>query len=88
MQVDAQRREQLIVTLAQRAVGLGLVAPAILFLETVKPLAYVGAQMMWAAQPFLSIWWKEKDLRDLALVLEDPTGVEAIIKRLESSSAL
>jgi hypothetical protein len=87
MQVDAQRREQLIGTLAQRTADLGLTAPAILVLETVKPLAYLGAQMLWAAQPFLNVWWQDKDLRDLALVLEDPTGVEAIIKRLESSSS-
>jgi hypothetical protein len=87
MHVDAQRREQLIGILAHRAERLGLTAPTILFLETFKPLAFIGAQMMWVAQPFLSLWWKEKDLRDLALVLEDPAGVEAIIDRLESSSA-
>ncbi len=88
MSLDAQRREQLIASLAQRATCLGLTAPAILLLEMGKPLAYLGAQMMWLAQPFLSVWWREKDLRDLALVLEDPAGVEAIIERLESSPAI
>lgn len=88
MSLDAQRREQLIKSLAQRAARLGLTAPAILFLETAKPLAYLGAQMMWVAQPVLSMWWKGNDLRDLAFVLEDPAGIEAIIERLESSAAV
>lgn len=88
MSQNAQCREQLIDHLAQTATRMGLSAPAILFLEMFKPLAYVGAQMVWATQPFLSVWLKESDLRDLALVLEDPAGVDALIDRLESSSAL
>lgn len=87
MSLDAQRREQLIDTLASRAARLGLNAPAILFLEMTKPLAFLGAQMLWVTQPFLSVWWRDTDLHDLALMLEDPTGVEAIIERLESPSA-
>lgn len=84
MSLDLQRREQLIEQLSQRAQTWGLSSPAILFLEMHKPLAYVGAQMMLAIQPFLSFWWRDQDVRDLAALLEDRANVDALIARLES----
>ncbi len=87
MPLNMQRREQLIDALVQRAARMGVIAPAVLFLETYKPLAFLGAQMLWATQPFLSIWLKDAAVRDLALLLEDRAGVEQLIARLESSSS-
>lgn len=83
MALDTTRRQQLIDRFARRIAGLGMAAPAILFLEMHKPLAYVGAQLLWAAQPFLSLGFDEADLRDFATIIED-RGVEELIDRLES----
>ena len=54
MALDAPRREQLLNDLTRRIEKMGMTAPAILFLETYKPLAFLGAQLLWFAQPFLS----------------------------------
>lgn len=86
MPLDMQRREQLVEALVQRAARAGVTAPAILFLETYQPLAFLGAQMLWTAQPFLNLWINDATVRDLALLLEDRAGVEQLIARLESSS--
>ena len=59
--MDAQRREQLLDDLTRRIEKMGMTAPAILFLETYKPLAFLGAQLLWFAQPFLSLGFKEAD---------------------------
>jgi len=82
--MDAQRREQLLDDLTRRIEKMGMTAPAILFLETYKPLAFLGAQLLWFAQPFLSLGFKEADLRDLALLIEDRAGVEELLDRLEA----
>lgn len=79
------RREELINALAQRIEQAGMVAPAILFLETFKPLAFVGAQLLWFAQPFLTLGLNENDVRALAQLFEEDEGVEALIARLEAS---
>jgi len=84
MAVDAQRREQLLDDLTRRIEKMGMTAPAILFLETYKPLAFLGAQLLWFAQPFLSLGFKEADLRDLTLLIEDRAGVEELLDRLEA----
>jgi hypothetical protein len=84
MAVDVQRREQLLDDLTRRIEKMGMTAPAILFLETYKPLAFLGAQLLWFAQPFLSLGFKEADLRDFTLLIEDHAGVEELIDRLEA----
>ncbi len=61
-----------------------MIAPAILFLEMHKPLAFLGAQLLWIAQPFLSIGLNDADVRDLITVIEDRAGVEELIARLEA----
>lgn len=82
--MDAQRREQLLNDLAQRIERAGMAAPAILFLETFKPLAFLGAQALWFAQPFLSLGLNETDVRDFASLIEEPAGIEDLIARLET----
>ena len=83
MALDAHRREQLLDELTRRIEKMGMTAPAILFLETYKPLAFLGAQFLWFAQPFLSLGFDQADLRDLTLLVEDRAGVEELIERLE-----
>jgi hypothetical protein len=84
MDLDASRRQQLIDRVVQQIAGRGMTAPAILFLEMHKPLAFLGAQLLWIAQPFLSIGLNNADLRDLITVIEDRAGVEELIERLEA----
>ncbi len=87
MALSLERRQQLIERLVRRIAGLGMTAPAILFLETSKPLAFLGAQLLWVAQPFLSLGFNSADLQDVTLILEDPTAVEELITQLESFQA-
>ena len=85
MTLDASRRWLLIDRLTRRIAELDLIAPAILFLEASKPLAFIGAQLLWAAQPFLTMAFNANDLRDFAELLQDETGAEALIVQLESA---
>ncbi len=87
MSLNNERRQQLIASLVRRIAGWGGTAPAILFLEMSKPLAFVGAQLIWVAQPFLSLGLNPADVRDVALILEDPAAVEELITQLESFQA-
>lgn len=82
---DSERREQLIDELVRRAARMNVTAPAILFLEMNRPLAFLGAQVLWTAQPFLSLWLDPTGIGDVARLLEDPASVDELIHRLESA---
>lgn len=64
-----------------------MTAPAILFLEMHKPLAFFGAQLLYASQPFLSVGMNDADLHEIARLLEEPGAVEELIDRLASIRA-
>jgi hypothetical protein len=68
----------------------GLAAPALLMLETSKPLLPIGAQLVLLLQPLLgavgpALGWLGDDaaLSDVARLLEDPVAVDEVLTRLE-----
>ena len=85
MALEASRRQQLIDRFARHVARLGMTAPAVLFLEMHKPLAFLVAQLLFAAQPFLGIVFDQAELRDFATIIEERGGVEELIDRLEST---
>jgi len=87
MALDVSRRNELLDQLSRRAAQLGITSPAILFLEMHKPLAFLGAQLLWATQPLLGGWGRDADVRDIALLLEDRAGVDALIERMSAQAS-
>jgi hypothetical protein len=73
---------------AEQVVGVirnrGLVAPAILFLESVRPLNYVSAQSLHFFTPFVAALTDAGALETFARMLERPGSVEYLCRLLES----
>lgn len=62
----------------------GLVTPAILFLESVRPLNYVSAQTLHFFTPFFSALTDAHAMETFARLLERPGSVEYLCRLLES----
>ncbi len=75
----------LVERIALRVEAAGLVAPAIAFLEMNRPLGFLGSQALLMAQPVLSMLITGTD--ELAALLEDRSGVDRLIERLERGPA-
>ena len=62
--------------LADKVVGLGFALPAVLFLETMRPMNFVGSQVMLFFQPMLRSWFtlREYDLIQQALERRETLG--------------
>ena len=61
----------------------GLRTPVLIALEAGEPLAFLGGQLLWLVQPFLSLIIPNKLVRQTAQLLEEPAAVQALIKHLE-----
>lgn len=81
------RRRALIERVALRLEAAGMSAPAIAFLESSRPLAFFGSQMLLVAQPFLSPFLSSlsalSSLDGWIEALEDRGSVERLERRLE-----
>lgn len=65
----------------------GLQTPALIFLETGHPLTFLGGQLLWVAQPALSLFVSAEVVADLAHLLEEPEAVKALAARLATEKA-
>ena len=76
--------------LAKEIVDRSLTAPAIMFLESTKPLSFVGSQVMVFFSPFVKAFWDGVSYDQLAALLEDRINIELLlgeIERLEAERA-
>ena len=62
----------------------GLTAPAILFLETGKPLNFLGSQLLIGLSPFIQAIFKGDEYQKFALIIEKDANVELLIELIEA----
>ncbi len=73
--------------MAVAIVRRGLAAPALLFLETLAPLNFLGSQALHAVNPLLELVGGAQDAERLAAVLERRQAVALLQSRLEAAAA-
>lgn len=61
----------------------GLQMPVRIFLEAGHPVTFLGGQLLWLAQPALSLVISSQIVRQAAYLLEEPETIQALIAKLE-----
>jgi hypothetical protein len=83
--LSEERKNQLIEAMTRRVVEHGLIAPAILFLESVKPLAKVGSYtLILFSAPILGLFGING--YELVGFFSDRQNLEQLTKRLEEAA--
>jgi hypothetical protein len=82
-EVPRERQEEIIKLLARGIVERRLSAPAIFFLETVKPLSFVGSQAMVFFQPIIQAVFPFRSYNEISVMMEDRKNIEALICEIE-----
>jgi len=65
----------------------GLRLPVLAVLEAGRPLAFLGGQFLWVAEPVLSLLLPGQLIRRCARLLETPSAVAGLVYRLEKRGA-
>jgi hypothetical protein len=84
-ELEAEDRE-LLERLARRVVELRLEAPALVTLETTKPLSVLAGQAMLFFEPFAQAMFPWKDYRRLAALVERRDALEALAGMIERAA--
>ncbi|UCH31888.1 MAG: hypothetical protein JSV05_00330 [Candidatus Bathyarchaeota archaeon] len=85
IELSPERAELLIERLASWIVNHRLETPAIIFLESIKPLSFIGSQMwLMYGVPMLGIVIDEHQGSEYGLLFEDRRHVEALIRKIEA----
>ncbi|UCE95520.1 MAG: hypothetical protein JSV51_07290 [Candidatus Bathyarchaeota archaeon] len=84
-ELTEERSEYLLDKLSRWIVDHHLETPAVMFLESMKPLSFIGSQMwLMYGVPLLGIVVDERESSELGLLFENRENVEALIQRIET----
>lgn len=73
---------------ARKVVEKSMTVPAIVFLESVKPLNYIGSQTMVFFEPIVQSLFNLKDYDTLRTALEKRQTIEILIQKIEAFDAV
>ncbi len=82
-EVSEERKKFLINKIAQRVIDLRLTTLAIVFLESSKPLTFLGNQLMIFLEPFYRAFFTYQEYEEIAAMLEDRNNIELLICEIE-----
>jgi hypothetical protein len=76
-----ERRDAMIEGLVQRIVKAGMGSPALIFLESQRPLGRIGGNILHILSPFIGVFVPSID--QYGHLLQDPVNLEIIVNRLQ-----
>ncbi len=80
--------EDLARRIARKIVERDLTVPAIMFLESIKPVSFLGSQMLVFANPVISLLVQSGDYYRFVRMIEDRENVEKLTVAIEEENAL
>ena len=78
-----EQQQDLVNRLAHRIVRLGLATVAILFIESARPLNFIGSQLLHFLSPFVLTFGQFPDYKVLSSLMEDRRCVDALLEAIE-----
>ncbi len=82
----SEQEQALLDRVAARVVELHMEVPAILALETAKPLTVVASQSLIFLEPMIQSLFRFSDYRRFTALVERRDVMEALIRRIEAES--
>ena len=82
-EVTEERKKFLLGKIAQKVIDYRLAPVAIIFLESSKPLSFLGNQFLIFMQPFYRALFSFREYEEIAAMLEDRSNIEALICEIE-----
>lgn len=79
--------QKMIDAVATRITRMRLTVPAIFLLESSKPLAFIGSQLLIFLEPFVQTLFNFAQYQRFALLMEDRDNWERLLRKLEDLEA-
>jgi len=79
---------ELLQKIAEAIVLRRMTVPAILFLESSRPLSFLGSQFLYFLEPIVRTFIKGDQYRRVAVLMEDRGNVERLLLAIESQESV
>ncbi len=78
---------KILAAVADRVVRMSMTVPAVFFLESTKPLSFVGSQALIFFEPYVKAFLPFPDYQRFAVLMEDRNNLEKLIVEIERRDA-
>lgn len=82
-EITPKRRDEILLSIAERIERFNLITPAIFFLQMGKPLSFVGSQAVFFFAPIAGFLVNERLIEEFGQVMADRENVERLLVLLE-----
>lgn len=83
LEISEERAVELIEKISTFIAEKRMAAPAIMTIESLRPLARIGSQLMHFLAPFAEVIFNPKEYQEFAALLENEEYVQLLIKRID-----
>lgn len=83
VEVSKERAVELIEKVSLFIVKKRMAAPAIMTIESLRPLSRLGSQLMYFIAPFAELIFNPREYQEFAALLEDQDNVKLLIDRID-----
>jgi len=83
LEISEERAIELIDKISNFIAKKRMAAPAIMTIESLRPLARIGSQLMHFLAPFAEIIFNAKEYQEFAALLENEEYVRLMVKRID-----
>ncbi len=83
LEINEQQATERIERIARFLVERHMAPAAIMAIESLKPLNFLGSQVMYFIAPFAEIIFNPKEYEELAALIEKDEYVELLLRRIE-----
>jgi hypothetical protein len=77
----------LLVRIAGKVVDRQMALPAVLCLESLRPLNFIGSQALVFLRPFLTPWCRRTDYDRVVSILDRREGIRCLVRAIEAARA-
>jgi len=79
----AEVKDELVERIAQRVVDTGMGMMAIVLLESLKPLSFIGSSMLVFARPIFNVFLDSEAYDRFIELVEDRNNIDRLVDRIE-----
>ena len=83
VEISPERAIELVEKISKYIVKKRMAAPAIMTIESLRPLSRIGSQLLYFLAPFAEVFFNAKEYEEFAAMLEHEEYVKLLMKRID-----
>jgi len=83
VEINEERAIEIVEKISRYIVKKRMAAPALMTIESLRPLNFIGSQLLYFLAPFAEVIFNAKEYQEFAALLEKDEYIKLLLKRID-----